>query len=264
MTRIAEEIFQFTQQLQTVGTAIGPTTVDLSKARQGLDTVAGFVKASRDPFFLLNVLKAIAGQLAYTLVIVIDQAEEVLTAENANSEDIDNDNQKPFFQFLKLFNANTLNVKLVISLRTENFGEFFDNLHFDASAITDVKQVPLKRLSRAEVKYAIKLPTSKVPIDAYGSPYETYRFEYEAKLVDRIVDDLFLVDPSGGILPAMQIVCRDLFNEIRNLNSDRIVTHNLYALGGGVAGRVVLKAIGLPQNNKLILVCCLSPLARLI
>ena len=55
------------------------------------------------------------------------------------------------------------NVKLVVALRTENFGEFFDNLHFDASAITDVKQFSVSRLDRQQVKYAIEFPTSEIP-----------------------------------------------------------------------------------------------------
>jgi hypothetical protein len=235
--RIAEELFQFTQQLQNVSTAIGRTTIDLFKARRGFNTLAGFAKSCRDPYFLLTVLKTIADQLLYTLVIVIDQAEEVLTGDDY-IDAAENDNQVPFFAFLKLFNASTLNVKLVVSLRTENFGEFFDHLHFDSSAVTDVKQVPLRRFARAEVRFAIELPTSKAPIGDHGSPHDVYRFEYERGLVDRIVNDLFMVDPSGGILPAMQIVCRDLFNEIRDLAAHRVITMSLYERGGGVAGRV--------------------------
>jgi hypothetical protein len=151
---------------------------------------------------------------------------------------VENDNQVPFFEFLKLFNSSTVNVKLVISLRTENFGEFFDHLHFNSSAVTDVKQVPLRRLARAELKIAIELPTAKEPIGNYGLPYDVYSFEYEHGLVDRIVDDLLRLDPSGGILPAMQIVRRDLFNEIRGQTSQRVITFGLYTRGGGVEGRV--------------------------
>ena len=130
------------------------------------------------------------------------------------------------------------NVKLVVALRTENFGEFFDNLHFDASAITDVKQFSVSRLDRQQVKYAIEFPTSRIPVSGQSAPYDFYQFEYEPGLVDRIVDDLFAADPSGGILPVMQIVCRDLYNETRRPGQAFTITKDRYEAGAQVSGRV--------------------------
>jgi hypothetical protein len=214
------------------GEGRAPAAGALTSIRAGHDTLGAFAKACQDPYFLLNALKEIANKYVHTLVLVLDQAEEAITLPG------DEDIQDAFFQFLKLFNASRLHVKLVIALRTETFGEFFDYLHFDASVITDVKQYPLKRLGRSEVKRAIELPTSNEPVEEHRPPFEVYRFAYEPGLVDRIVDDLFAADPSGGILPVMQIVCRDLYNEIRDLSGAREITKSLYERGDKVAGRI--------------------------
>jgi hypothetical protein len=127
---------------------------------------------------------------------------------------------------------------LVIALRTERFGEFFGYLHFGASVITDVKQYFLQGLDRGQVSQAIALPTLKEEVRGHKPPFAVYGFEYEPGLIDRIVMDLFAAPPSGGILPLMQVVCRGLYNEVRDLAGTRTITKRLYDSGGGVSGRV--------------------------
>lgn len=229
ITRIAEELFQFTDHPWRFETAIDSREIDVSSGRMGKDDVRSFAEACRDPYFLMKVLKEISSKLVHTLVIILDQAEEAITQDEERS---------PFFDFLKLFNAVSLNVKLVIALRTERFGEFFGYLHFGASVITDVKQYFLRGLDRHQVRQAIELPTLKVKVKDCNPPFEVYGFVYEPGLIDRIVTDLFAAPPSGGILPLMQVVCRGLYNEVRNLPAPRTITKQLYNSGGGVSGRV--------------------------
>lgn len=233
IARLAEELFRFTSRSWRIATALGAKDIGLLQMRRGHDKITKFVDACRNPYTLLGILQDIAKEFSHTLVIVLDQAEEVITLARPSEE-----GPKDFFDFLKLFNASNLNVKLVVSLRTERFGEFFRFLQFDASAITDVKQYLLENLDRSEVQRAIELPTLRKVAGVKKAPFEVYGFEYEPGLIDKIVNDLFATDPSGGILPVMQVVCRDLYNEVRHLSTPRRITARLYELGGGVSGRV--------------------------
>jgi len=229
MTRFAEELFWFTEQPRVYQTAVGSRTIDIKGSRQGKDDIRTFAESCREPQFLMNVLTLISEKLLHTLVVILDQAEEAINQREGGSA---------FFDFLKLFNGASINVKLVIALRTERFGEFFGYLHFGASVITDVKQYFLQQLDRPRVKRAIEMPTSTELIGGQCSPFGVYGFSYEPDLVDRIVSDLFSAPPSGGILPLMQVVCRGLYHEVRNASPPRVVSAEIYESGGGVAGRV--------------------------
>ena len=48
-----------------------------------------------------------------------------------------------------------------------------------------------------------------------------------------MVSDLFAADPSGGILPVMQVVCRDLYKEVRDTRPPKRITTHLYEIGVG-------------------------------
>jgi hypothetical protein len=229
ITRLAEELFWFTSYPREYETAIGLREIDISDARMGRNDIRAFAESCQDPYFLMSVLKAISGKLLHTLIIILDQAEEAITQ---------NEGRSPFFDFLKLFNGDNLDIKLVIALRTERFGEFFGYLHFGASTITDVKQYFLQGLDRGKVKDAIELPTLKSQVGDHEAPFAVYGFVYEEGLIDTIVADLFSAPPSGGILPLMQVVCRGLYNEVRDLGVPRIITKERYKSGGGVSGRV--------------------------
>jgi hypothetical protein len=155
IARLAEELFRFVGRSWKVRTALGPKEINLLELRRGHDDINGFVKACRDPYTLIGILRDIAGKFSHTLLIVLDQAEETLTLARTQDEA-----QTSFFDFLKVFNATSLNVKLVISLRIERFGEFFRFLRFDASAVTDVKHYLLENLDGKEIKEAIARPSS--------------------------------------------------------------------------------------------------------
>jgi hypothetical protein len=227
MARIAEQLFWFVEHPWPVETAVGPREVDLSSTRMGKDDIHTFVEACRDPYTLINVLKEIATKLYHTVVIVIDQGEEAISGDSS-----------PFFAFMKVFNSTSLPVKILISLRTDRFGEFFGFLHFGPSAITDVKHYFLPGLERHAIKQAIELPTLRARVGDCDPPFDVYQFGYENGLVDKIVNDLIAAPPSGGVLPLMQVVCRRLYNEVRSLPAPRTITNDLYRSGGSVSGWV--------------------------
>ena len=78
----------------------------------------------------------------------------------------------------------------------------------------DVKLFLLSEFGSEEVKHAIKLPTSKDPLDDLAAPFTQYRFEYEPGVPEEIVKDLFDTRFTAAVLPVMQIVCRDLYKNV--------------------------------------------------
>src|SRR5262249_20815462 len=55
---------------------------------------------------------------------------------------------------------------------------------------------------------------------------------------DIILNDLFSATQSGGMLPAMQVLCRDLYNEVQKQPKPWVIDAGLYMGGGRLTGRV--------------------------
>ena len=233
ISRIAEELFRYVSTLPSVPTAKGMLQLDLSSARLGHERLETFVEACRTPGVLISAFVELSKRLLHTLVIILDQAEEIITL----TEHLDDSRQR-FFHFLQDFNATNLDARLILALRKEHFGEFFGLIQLDASIKTDIKQFLLLDLDYEEVLAAIELPTMKSPRHGNRAPYQQYRFEFAPGVAKRIANDLFAAVPSGGVLPVMQIVCRDLYNEVRSQSEPWIIDDALYEAGERVTGRV--------------------------
>jgi hypothetical protein len=233
LTRIAMEIFRFVSSKHLTRTALGDVEIDLSDAALGCETVGDFIKTAQSPPLLIDSLRKISEKLPNSLILVLDQAEEVITLTQPNDADRNN-----FFLFLKLFNAFLLDVKLVIALRTEYFGIFFDLMGLDASVKTDINQFRLEELDERGVREAILRPTSGEKRINGLTAFDKYQFRYKPDAVDMIVKDLFSATQSGGMLPALQILCRDLYNEIQKRGKPSEIDIPLYTDGGGLTGRV--------------------------
>jgi hypothetical protein len=233
IARVAEELFHYVSQPQSVPTAKGTRELNLSSAGLGHTEITKFIDDCTYPGVLLRAFETLSKLLLHTLVIILDQAEEVITLTQPFDE-----RRRLFFQFLQEFNATNVAIKFVIALRKDHFGEFFNLLQVDASVKTDVKQFPLSDLTYDEVLGAIELPTDRSPRRRHGPPYDKYGFEYQDGLAKLIATDLFSVVPSGGVLPVMQIVCRDLYNDVRLRQKPWIIDEALYLSGNRVTGRV--------------------------
>jgi hypothetical protein len=208
------------------------------------DTAESFVEACRSPGVLLTALGELSRVLLHTLVIILDQAEEVITQTTGKDE-----SRRSFFQFLREFAASDINLKLIIALRKEYFADFFEPMQFDSSIkSSDIKSFQLVDLTKEEVLDAIVRPTetdaTKFP-KGIGAPFNLYRFSYglnEGRLLSEVIaEELFEAAPSGGVLPAMQIVCRELYDDVRRgagPEEARTIDEALYARGGRVAGRI--------------------------
>ncbi len=103
-----------------------------------------------------------------------------------------------FFAYLRFFCSSGVDIKLILTTRSETFGRFFGFLANDEFMRDTMEAFELKPLTRDQLLQAILRPTQREPISDHGSPYERYGFEFEAGLAERIRDDLYRPKQSGG------------------------------------------------------------------
>src|SRR5262249_17500875 len=158
-----------------------------------------------------RVLRILSDMLPKTLILVIDQGEEIFTlSQNADGQRA----RKLFFDFIAEFSRSSLSLKLVIALRGEYLGDFFDELKKRRYDQNQLDFFLLKELSAAELIEAITSPTStSIPreyLQGRCQPAHEYKFEFEPLLPERIVDELLQMREKGGVrrhsvLPVLQI-----------------------------------------------------------
>jgi hypothetical protein len=243
-SRIAEEVFQFASRPYVAMTAAGPQKLSLSRVLLGHKYIDDFVSAASEPNFLLEALGHLSGALLHTLIIILDQAEEVITLTRPLDE-----GRRRFFRFLQDFMVNTIQIKFVIALRKEDFGEFLSYLQFDASLKNDAKHFLLQDLTDEQIVRAIKIPTEKVDRMGCGFPFNQYRFEFAEELPDQISREMFAALPSGGVPIVMQMICQDLYNEVVSKPEPWVIDKTLYKSRKGLAGIIGQRISRALQNG---------------
>lgn len=159
-------------------------------------------KVSSDPDLLIQVLGEIAIRLPQTMVLIIDQGEEVITLKPNRDDDLP---LRRFFQFIELFSETSYDLKLLIALRTEYYGRFVGKMpRSKATSLT--AQYFLDELTKDQIVSAIERPTA----------FKRYGFTFEKGLPEKIATDLLSKKLTGGILPVMQIVCKTLYQNVRS------------------------------------------------
>ncbi|HEV2806208.1 MAG TPA: ATP-binding protein [Chthoniobacterales bacterium] len=169
-------------------------------------------KSSNDPSVLIAVLGKMAARLPKTLVLIIDQGEEVITLKPDKGDDAPAQN---FFRFVELFSQTKYDLKLVIALRTEFYGRFVAKMPQAQPGSRQVMHYLLDDLTKEQIVRAIERPTSEECIEGFGVPFKHYRFKYGKGLPEKIADDLLSKKLAGGILPVMQVVCDTLYQSTR-------------------------------------------------
>ena len=250
--RLIERIYQFVATPVTVQSADGPRQFDLAEALLGHADLASFAKDCRQHNALRKSLQIISKALPCTLVIILDQMEEVITLYESGKP-----YRRQFFQFVKGFSTVNFSVKFVFALRKDYSGQFIElaqpngaidlrsrdepdpAVPQDGMVKSDVKLYLLPELDHEKVRRAIELPTSREAAEGARSPFDVYQFSYAPEVVDQILADLF--ERSGAaVLPAMQIVCRELYQEARPkaAGAGRQITLAQYKESGDIAGPI--------------------------
>lgn len=248
IARIAEEIFLFTGEKISVPMGDGTvSTVDLEAARHGNKSLADFIKAcARDSDVLLKALAVICKRLPYTLVLILDQVEEVITQtdspERASA-------RRRFFAFIKDLAVSRVNMRFIVAIRKDHSGQFIGSIQVDSKISPAFKAFFLPDLPKEGMREAILRPTQKTSSESAAmlpSARDFYNFEFGPGVVDKMVTDLNSLLPSGSALPVMQIVCRDLVEQIGGAGPDmplRQIPMDLYRQGE-ITGRVQRHLLG--------------------
>jgi hypothetical protein len=270
---LARTVHQFIKREYPSTTESKETPIDLDSATEEFTPVvasmdeAEFVRAvAEDPRILAKTVEQLASRRPRTLVLVIDQAEEIVTLKPEPDAD-GNAARLQFFDFLSDLSRSRHDLKLIIAFRTEYHGQFYALLRYGAD-VSRIQDYFLADFTRDQIIEAIVRPTLKEEVPGYreyGIPYDSYRFKYEQGLPGEIADALLNSGVSGGMLPALRIVCRRLYDAAKTEASDAgkkpeqdqsntaspdisyeatipvrplIITERAYTNLGGIAGQV--------------------------
>jgi hypothetical protein len=235
LQQLASAIFDYIKKNDGKPLRDSKHVVQLIPALQDKAIEANFREAASDPTFLLKSIELVAHAISGTLAIVIDQAEEVLTL---NPVDDPGQSRRHLFDFLEQFAIWRIDAKLVLSLRTEYFGWFSDEMQIAPSNdVFAIQHFYLREFTAAQITETMLRPTLRNPIGSLVAPYDTYKFEYEPGLAEEIAGDLLRSDTNGGTLLVMQMVCRSLWIATEG-RIPRIVTRDDYRNVGAIAGQI--------------------------
>ncbi|MBI1778035.1 MAG: hypothetical protein HYR63_22070 [Proteobacteria bacterium] len=216
MNNLANTIYDFVRRAKSVPIERDEKddSLDLSDALLGCETKRQFAtKVGSDPKLLVDSIAKITSQMPVTLLLIIDQAEEVITL---NVEEFNptsayrNDNIKPFFDFLKIFYDEKLDFNILISIRADKYSHFDALLQLIAPKRRLIPQFFLPVLAYDELIRVIRGPTEGAD-KSVDTPFAKYRFRYDEGVPEYIVDSLLKRRALGGILPVLQVVCRSLY-----------------------------------------------------
>ena len=250
LAELAAALRRFSSSPYQIRTPLGVEEVDLKGA---VDDALGDsdLAAARDPEQLLRALRRIADVLPTRLILIIDQAEEVLTLSSPENREHQND-RRAFFRFVRSFNSRPIGVKMLLALRTEYHGRFFDEMYLEHGQQSRIRHFLLPDLRLDGLTEAIERPTSDRPVGNLQPPRSVYRFFYEPRgLASEVARDILSAKAEGAALPLMQIVCRELYDSARssaNKDADFPITEAQYRESGKVGGEVDRHVIASLEN----------------
>jgi len=186
----------------------------------------------------LQGLEKMAGSVPFTLVLTFDQTEEIFTLRPKDDNGVA---ASAFFRLVEEICFREIDVRLVISIRSEFYGVFCDSLNIrperTITARSGMREFMLKRFSdSAAIRRAIELPTSaQVMLDG-RSPREIYGFEFDPGVAGTIADDLVEEYQNTFLLSMMQVLCDELYERVVHTGERRVITLKDYEAIGRVQG----------------------------
>lgn len=240
LVKLTEEIHKFALSRPEIQTPEGPIQLNLSSALLGFEGLDSFRdNVLSKPNLMLKSLSELASLVPHTLVLVVDQAEEVLTLNSGVKGQALRDQ---FFDFLAAFSRLKIDLKLVIAIRSEFYGRFRSQIQHREWDPRRICEFMLEDLNELQSIQAINRPTSDLPVDHFGIPYKQYKFRYASGLPEKIAKDLELAMPQGGKLPILQLVCARLYRTKREevgQGTPFEISEATYNELGGVKGQLV-------------------------
>ncbi len=191
-----------------------------------------------DPARLDRALGALASAVPFTLVLVIDQAEEMFTLANPDGSGLADRDR--VLQMLSRVGEGRGDYKVIVSLRTEFYGRLIGSLRQGPKGATGVRDYLLADLDRDALVAFVTRPTADHPIDhAREIPRDRYGFHYADGVPDALASELLRAGRKDGVLPLAQVICGQLWERVQARGWDlsaRVVSHDDLAALGGFAG----------------------------
>jgi hypothetical protein len=195
---------------------------------------------------ILAALKALTAPQRDTFVLLIDQAEEVLTL--STSEDAANTRQA-FFELLEQICFRHLDLRVIVALRTEYYGRFCsffmirptNKLTPTTEARAGLMDYLLRGLHGGDIAAAIRHPTLNEEgprNDGLPQPRSEYKFVYKGNLPEIIAADLVRHSGEASTLPVMQIVCKQLYERVVLKGQRAEITEQDYIRFGRAEGAI--------------------------
>jgi hypothetical protein len=195
---------------------------------------------------ILAALKALTAPQRDTYVLLIDQAEEVLTL--SPTQDATNTRQA-FFELLEQICFRHLDLRVIVALRTEYYGRFCsffmirptNKLTPTTEARAGLMDYLLRGLHGRDIAAAIRHPTLNEEgprKDGLPQPRSVYKFVYEGDLPEIIAADLVRHSGEASTLPAMQIVCKQLYEHVVLKGQRTEITEQDYIRFGRADGAI--------------------------
>jgi hypothetical protein len=205
------------------------------------DTAAPCAPAADDAIFsaprkalaevALDTLECLCNELPGHLVLVLDQAEEVLTQKDS---DLNNDSTAAFFYFLAELYIRNIDVRIIVALRTEYYGRFRDELDIRDDRLSNRPRhggvAPYLLRPIRDRDALIRIATAP----ARGEAARIYNYEFDPDAAQRIVDDILTLERHGSVTPLLQAVCAVLYDDLGE--SDRTIRLEQYERLGAIPG----------------------------
>jgi hypothetical protein len=189
-------------------------------------------KSANSDVFLLEMLSGLTKKLTKTLVLIIDQGEEVITLKPDQAAA---PHRNRFFDFLARLSRVNSDLKLLIALRTEYYGRVVGRMQRFGMKPSKLMHYLLDELNEQQVVSAIKWPTSDKPYLNYGNPWDHYQFSFGVGVPELIASDVVSKRMAGGVLPVMQLICSRLYEaQNKKQRKPSVVTQKDYRDLGGI------------------------------
>lgn len=171
------------------------------------------------------------------LYFVIDQAEDVLNLNSRGSP-----NQQRFVRLIDILRFRG-EVKLILSLRTEFFGNFLDLMSVSPTelGLQERPSEALPPLSGIDMFLLDSIREQSRLVNIIEFPAKNtdkYKFEFEDGLALRIAGDLNKETNDFNLLPTLQVVCKELYDDVVVKRETNVIRTEDYTRRGGVRGGI--------------------------
>jgi WD40 repeat protein len=210
------------------------------EATDRMDSLAIRALLLEDPERLGKALAALALSVPFTLVLIIDQAEEMFTLARPDASG--QKDRDRVLQMLSRIGEGQGDYKVIVSLRTEFYGRLIASLRKRRDGARGVRDYYLPDLDHAALVEFITRPTRDKPIPhAREVPRERYKFVYADGVAREIAGNVIEAGRRDGVLPLAQVICGQIWELVRSEDHSgehrfRIVSRDYLDKLGGFEG----------------------------